>query len=54
MQVTLKQQGENIEKLTVKLNEIAEKPAKHWDTAVTYIITVTISLVLGYLFNLVF
>lgn len=29
MQVTLKQQGENIEKLTVKLNEIAEKPAKH-------------------------
>lgn len=52
MQVTLKQQGDNIEKLTNKVNELIEKPGKRWDSAVSYIITVILSLVVGYLFNL--
>lgn len=54
MQVTLKQQGESIKKLTEKLNEIAEKPAKRWESVGTYAITAIISLVLGYLFNMIF
>ncbi len=54
MQVTLKQQGDNIEKLTLKVNELIEKPGKRWETTVSYVLTVILSLVAGYLFNLLF
>lgn len=54
MQVTLKQQGDTLEAMALKLDNLLEKPAKTIDTAkaavITGIITGIIGLLIGYLF----